>query len=134
MATDKFVTTAPTSSAKLDLYLDRLAAQNPTTGRLIFALDATASREPTWDTAATLTAAMFEAVTALDVQLVYYRGINECRASPWVSDARTLTGKMKTVRCEAGETQIDRILAHARKAERRRQAKSVGDGVHRRCL
>ena len=46
-------------------------------GRLIFALDATASREPTWDMAAQLQAAMFEEaakIGGLDVQLVYYRG------------------------------------------------------------
>jgi hypothetical protein len=69
---------------------DRVAAFLKTrtaTGRLIFALDATASRQPTWDQAARLQAQMFaEAakIGGLEVQLIYYRGLNECRASHWV--------------------------------------------------
>ena len=46
-------------------------------GRLIFALDATMSRQPTWDLAQTLQAKMFQAAAGLgglDVQLVYFRG------------------------------------------------------------
>ena len=60
-------------------------------GRLIFALDATASREPTWDQACDVQAEMFieaERLGGLDVQLVYYRGFGECRASRWVRRAR----------------------------------------------
>jgi hypothetical protein len=126
------VSTAPASAAKLDLYLDRLAAHHTPTGRLIFALDATASREPTWDAATTLTASMFAAVTALDVQLVFYRGVNECRASSWTSDARVLTKWMSSVRCAAGATQIGRILAHAKKEDAKQKVSAlvfVGDAV-----
>ncbi|MDE2470743.1 MAG: VWA domain-containing protein, partial [Bradyrhizobium sp.] len=57
-------------------------------GRLVFALDATMSRQPTWDMACTLQADMFreaEALGSLDIRLVYYRGFNECRASAWIS-------------------------------------------------
>jgi hypothetical protein len=53
-------------------------------GRLIFALDATASRQTTWDTACQLQAEMFREATAigsLSVQLVYYRGLSHCRES-----------------------------------------------------
>ena len=53
-------------------------------GRLIFALDATMSRQPLWDTACKLQADMFReaaAIGGLDVQLVYYRSLAECRAS-----------------------------------------------------
>ena len=60
-------------------------------GRLIFALDATMSRQPTWDQACRLQADMFReaaAVGGLDIQLVYYRGQSECRASPWVAEAK----------------------------------------------
>ena len=60
-------------------------------GRLIFALDATMSRQPTWDTACALQADMFrEAATigGLDIQLVYFRGLGECRASGWVAGSR----------------------------------------------
>ena len=92
-------------------------------GRLIFALDATASRQPTWDRAASLQAGMFESVAGLgglDVQLAYYRGHRECRASSWTSSAAKLVGWMERIDCRAGRTQIARILEHgiaeARKA------------------
>jgi hypothetical protein len=87
-------------------------------GRLIFALDATMSRQPTWDTAQKLQAEMFEEaakVGGLEIQLVYYRGFNECRASRWVSDARALRDLMTGIGVRGGHTQIGRILAHARK-------------------
>jgi hypothetical protein len=130
MTTNKSVSITPASATKLDLYLDRLAAHHTPPGRLIFALDATASREPTWDAAVTLTAAMFAAVTALDVQLVYYRGVNECRSSSWVSDGRVLTNLMSKVRCAAGMTQVERILDHARKENAKQKVSAlvfVGD-------
>ena len=60
-------------------------------GRLIFALDATMSRQPTWDIACKLQGEMFETARALgglDVQLVYFRGFGECRASRLVARGR----------------------------------------------
>lgn len=87
-------------------------------GRLLFALDATMSRQPTWDQACRLQADMFReaaAVGGLDVQLIYYRGLRECRASPWVSDAGRLAALMERIDCRGGHTQIGRILAHARR-------------------
>jgi hypothetical protein len=87
-------------------------------GRLIFGLDATASRKPTWDLAAGLQADMFrEAGVAgnLDLQLVFYRGDGECKASAWMSDASRLARVMSTIDVRAGTTQISKILAHARK-------------------
>ncbi len=85
-------------------------------GRLIFALDATASREPTWDQAMRIQSAMFTETRdlgGLEVQLCYYRGVAELSASPWCTDARELLGLMSRVRCVAGLTQIGRVLAHA---------------------
>ena len=87
-------------------------------GRLVFALDATASRQPTWDTACKLQAEMFQAAAAvgrLDLQLVYYRGLGECRASRWMSNSSQLAKIMSQVMCRAGETQIEKVLAHAAK-------------------
>lgn len=86
-------------------------------GRLIFAMDATMSRAPTWDMALAHQAEMFEAVKAvggLDVQLVYFRGFAECRASRWVSDPAALARLMTTVSCQGGQTQIGKVLSHAR--------------------
>ena len=86
-------------------------------GRLIFALDATMSRQPTWDMACALQADMFrEAATigTLDIRLVYYRGLNECRASSWVSDTAHLARLMSGIACRGGNTQIGRVLSDAR--------------------
>ena len=66
----------------------------PARGNLIFSIDATGSREETWDMATHLQTQMFHvvaAIGALDVQLVlYFRGATwidgECRASNWLSD------------------------------------------------
>jgi hypothetical protein len=87
-------------------------------GRLIFALDATMSRQPTWDTALRLQSEMFEEagkVGSLDVQLVYFRGFNECRASRWVSETKGLRDLMTGIDCRGGHTQIGKVLAHARR-------------------
>jgi hypothetical protein len=85
-------------------------------GRLIFALDATMSRQPTWDTACSLQDEMFRAagsVGELAVQLVYFRGLDEARASKWVRDAAALGRVMRGVACHGGLTQIGRVLDHA---------------------
>lgn len=93
-------------------------------GRLIFALDATASRRPTWDQACSVQGEMFleaDRLGGLDVQLAFYRGFDECKASRWVSKAAELVQLMVKVDCRAGRTQIHRILRHALKeAEKRR--------------
>tara|TARA_R110002020_G_scaffold183962_4_gene380559 strand:+ start:1637 stop:2428 length:792 start_codon:yes stop_codon:yes gene_type:complete len=84
-------------------------------GRLAFALDATMSRQPTWDSACKLQAEMFDAVgksAQLSVQLVYFRGLGECRASRWVNDTRQLADLMTRIDCRGGQTQIGRVLRH----------------------
>src|SRR3954447_27045385 len=87
-------------------------------GRLVFALDATMSRQPTWDMACTLQADMFReaaSVGSLDIRLVYYRGLNECRASPWISEAAHLARLMSGIACQGGNTQIGKVLSEARR-------------------
>src|SRR3984893_15943608 len=113
---------ATSSRAEIDAFLEHVRGIERTTaagkrGRLIFALDATMSRQPTWDTACRLQAEMFHeasAIGGLDVQLVYYRGFSECRASRWVSDAERLAALMSGINCRGGHTQIGKVLAHAR--------------------
>lgn len=86
-------------------------------GRLAFALDATMSRQPTWDLACKLQAEMFEeagAIGGLDVQLIYFRGLRECRASKWNSDPARLGEVMASISCQGGHTQIGRVLEHVR--------------------
>ena len=81
-------------------------------------MDATMSRQPSWDLALELQADMFKAVKAvggLDVQLVYFRGFNECQASKWVGDPDALARLMRQVSCHGGFTQISKVLSHARR-------------------
>ena len=105
--------------AELDAFLAQVRGLQPVgsgRGRLIFAMDATMSRQPTWDLALELQADMFEAVKqvgGLDVQLVYFRGFRECQASKWVSDPAALARLMRKVHCEGGHTQIRKVLSHA---------------------
>jgi hypothetical protein len=85
-------------------------------GRLVFSMDATASREPSWDQACQVQGEMFletAALGGLDVQLVYYRGFNECKASRWVDNPSDLVRLMTGVFCLAGKTKIRRVLQHA---------------------
>ena len=104
-------------------------------GRLIFALDATMSRQPTWDTACRLQADMFfeaQAIGGLDVQLVYFRGVAECRASRWVSEPKALASLMEKIDCRGGHTQIGRVLVHAREETGRAKVQAlvyVGDAM-----
>lgn len=104
-------------------------------GRLVFAMDATMSRQPTWDMALSLQADMFEAVRdvgGLDVQLVYFRGIGECRSSKWVSDPSALARLMSTVSVQGGRTQIGRVLNHTRKETETKRVHAlvfVGDAM-----
>jgi hypothetical protein len=88
-------------------------------GRLIFAMDATMSRQPTWDRALQIQSEMFietERIGGLDVQLIYFRGFNECRASKWVSEPSALARIMTGVDCRGGNTQIGKVLKHVRRA------------------
>ena len=112
--------TTPTAPNQVDAFLAQVSPANASAscGRLIFALDATASRQPTWDTALQLQADMFReaaAIGGLSVQLAYYRGLSECRASRWVSEATHLASLMERIDCRMGHTQVGRLLAHARR-------------------
>jgi hypothetical protein len=127
------------SRGDIEAFVRRARALGPRTdgkrGRLIFALDATMSRQPTWDLACTLQAEMFQEtaeIGGLDVQLVYYRGISECRASKWVSDPKRLAGLMEQIDCRGGHSQIGRVLEHVRKEAKQQKVDSfvfVGDAM-----
>ena len=78
-----------TGSGEVQEFLDKLArtpAVRSSTGRgrLLFAMDATASREPSWDRACHIQGEMFQATDGLgglEVQLIYFRGFGECKAT-----------------------------------------------------
>ncbi len=121
MADDRKLPQARGADAAVADFLKKVAAvpqraPSAARGRLIVALDATASREPTWDRACEIQAEMFHVTAALgglEVQLAYYRGLGEFDATPWVADAQGLAQRMASVRCLGGQTQIVRVLRHA---------------------
>ena len=104
-------------------------------GRLVLALDATMSRQPTWDLACRLQAEMFDAVgkaADLNVQLVYFRGFGECRASRFVRDTAALRDLMTRIDCRGGHTQIGKVLAHALKENEKGKVNAlvyIGDAM-----
>jgi hypothetical protein len=111
----------PTCSDLNNFLADMMATKKSgvaASGRLIFALDATMSRQETWDMACQMQGDMFKTVASiggLNVQLVYYRGLDECRASRWVTDPEQLAKLMIKISCHAGHTQIGKILTHAKR-------------------
>jgi hypothetical protein len=114
--------TRKSSSTEVNAFIDKVRSM-PTTqgknnhrGRLIFALDATASREPTWDHASHLQGEMFRETAnlgGLEIQLCYYRGFGEFHASTWLNNPDQLLRQMTGVHCLAGHTQIYKLLKHA---------------------
>lgn len=118
----------PSAAEDIAAFVARARAMSPhaagAKGRLVFALDATMSRQPTWDMACALQADMFReaaAIGSLDIRLVYYRGLNECRASTWISDSAQLAKLMSKIDCRGGNTQIGKVLS-----ETRREAVAAG--------
>nr|WP_067295878.1 hypothetical protein [Marinobacterium profundum] len=117
------------SHREIDQFLHQLAkASTSGGGRLVFALDATASREPTWDHACQLQSEMFEQTRnlgGLSVQLCYYRGYREFHATDWLCNTDRLMQQMNAVRCLGGHTQIARLLTHIRQETRLKKVQAV---------
>ncbi len=116
-------TVTGTGSSAVSAFLDAVNAMPAVAagarGKLVIALDATMSRQPTWDLACSLQAEMFRtaaSIGGLAIQLVYFRGLAECRASRYVADPQELSAMMGKIRCEGGQTQIVRVLDHLRDA------------------
>lgn len=107
-------------------------------GRLVFALDATMSRQPTWDLAQSLQGRMFETAAQLGglaVQLVYFRGFGECRASNFVTGGRGLATLMSKIEVRGGHTQIGKVLKHVREEAKEKRIGAlvfVGDAMEER--
>ena len=138
MADRKDKLPAKSNQAEIDAFLAKVASTpvvkaSGTRGRLIFAMDATASREPTWDRACHIQSEMFlatDSLGGLDVQLCYYRGFKEFEATSWLGTSSDLLARMSAVRCAGGMTQIERVLEHALDETRRQKVNAlvfVGD-------
>jgi hypothetical protein len=124
----------PAAAGEVNAFLRQLAATPAVRpapgerGRLLFALDATASRQPAWDRACHIQGEMFRETAALgglDVQLAFYRGFGEFDASVWFDRADDLLKKMTAVTCLGGRTQIGKVLKHALAESKRRKINAV---------
>ena len=126
------------STREVDAFLRQVAVTpvRPATngrGRLIFAMDATASREPTWDRASHIQAEMFSETAdlgGLAIQLCFYRGLREFKFLPWYTESADLLRRMTRVHCAAGLTQIGRVLQYALEEDERQRVNAlvfVGD-------
>lgn len=120
--TDPLPNAKPSAADDIAAFVAKARAMSPNAlgakGRLVFALDATMSRQPTWDMACAFQADMFReagAIGSLDIRLVYYRGLNECRASGWISDTSKLATLMSRIDCQGGHTQIGKVLSESRR-------------------
>lgn len=130
--------THPVSSKnEVAAFLNKVATLPKSKGdaRLIFALDATASRQPTWDVASQLQTEMFsvaQALGGLNLQLCYFRGFGEFFTSDWQSKGEDLLRLMTRIHCEAGATQLKRVLRHAIKENDKNKLKGlvfIGDAM-----
>jgi hypothetical protein len=123
---------APTVSNPTDVqaFLGKVASLPKTAGdaRLVFALDATASRQSTWDVASQLQSDMFacaQSLGGLNIQLCYFRGFADFYKSPWQSNSKELLTKMSGIQCQAGATKIELILRHALSENEDRKIKCI---------
>lgn len=93
------------------------------------------SRQSTWDLAQAVQGKMFATAAAhggLEVQLVYYRGFGECKASRFMTGGQGLAGLMTKVSVGAGQTQIEKVLRHVRDEARNTPVRAlvfVGDAM-----
>ncbi len=121
------------SAKNVDSFMKELASRPPVSGsaskgRLLFAMDATASRQPSWDTAAQIQGEMFSAADdlgGLSVQLAFFRGFGEFKISQWTANSKEMARLVSSVSCLAGETQILKVLKHALNETRKSRVDAV---------
>jgi hypothetical protein len=139
MANNQVPSVPSDKRAAIDAVRKKLAAQTAgiapgQRARLIFAIDATASRAHCWEMAREIQAEMFQEVAkvgGLDVKLAYYRA-SEFETSDWVSDGLTLADNMAKITCVSGNTQIEKVLSHTRREHARQKVQAlvfVGDAT-----
>ena len=107
---------------------DFLSKVKPSRGRIAFIIDATGSREHTWDAATQLQGEMFSEAAnlgGLEMQVTYFGGLDNVASSGWTSDPREHQHFMGRVRCATGHTKYARALAHVRDEHRRQPINAV---------
>jgi hypothetical protein len=109
--TKLLVTPGGVSVAAVRQQMERQLFEARHAPHMIFAMDATGSREPAWEMASKLHREMGTALGGLTLQLVFFGG-TQCKASKWVVGGQRLAELMAKVRCVTGCTQIARVLQH----------------------
>jgi hypothetical protein len=100
----------------------------PSRPRLVFAVDATASREPAWKAARQVTDALVKALPGeLDVALAVHGGSRVHTFTAFTSDAATLRDRAAGVACEAGLTRLLPILNASLKQQAVKVIVYIGD-------
>ncbi|MEH6402767.1 MAG: hypothetical protein V7750_05295 [Sneathiella sp.] len=128
------------TSKDVDAFLKKVGSipkvkETGTAGRLIFAVDATASRQPTWDHACHLQREMFDAAAiagSLELQIAFFRGFGEFKATAWAQKSKSLIGPMSRVSCLGGHTQIEKVLKHTLRQTKEKRVNGlvyIGDCV-----
>ena len=95
---------------------DRLkkAAQKTGKNRLLFSLDATASREEAWAVATQITGTMFDSVPDdIEVALAYHGGNYVQEMTGFSKKPKVFADKLHTIKCRAGATDLNGILRRA---------------------
>ena len=96
--------------------------------RLIFAVDATAARDPAWTTARQVTDALVKALPGeLDVALAVHGGSRVHTFTAFTNNAATLRDRASGVTCQAGLTRLLPILASSLKQQSVRVIIYIGD-------
>lgn len=100
----------------------------PVRPRLIFGVDATASREPAWATARQVTDALVKALPGeLDVALAVHGGSRVHTFTAFTNDAATLRDRAAGVECVAGLTRLLPILSASLERPNVRVVVYIGD-------
>ena len=120
------------SQNEIDQFLDNAKslaqAKTSSSGRLMFVMDATFSRKPTWDLACQIQGEMFlttDQIGGLKIRLAYYGGLDTFKVSNWIDNSRQLLKLMSSVDCEGGKTQIARVLKYAIKQNKKQSIDAI---------
>lgn len=109
---------------------DALAEQLNTVAvpRLLFTLDATASREGAWNVARKITHSMFEQLPGeLEVSLGWHGGGSLQEITPFSTQSRGFLDKLNSVNCSAGRTALNDLLQECTQIPRLRALVYIGD-------
>ncbi len=106
----------------------KIAAALKITPKLLFSMDATASRQGSWDVAQQITSSMFDVIPGgLKIALAHHSGGELGHVTAFRDDPAFFKSEIAKVRCRAGETALCEILEEATKISRLSTLIYIGD-------